>query len=543
MDKCTNDPIVSVNYKKAEAHYSKSLLRNYFKYWNNCVSTINKKRDLLEKSVAFYNIYCLKNYITNWKLYVALQKEKKIIKDKIDKARKFYAKKVLQTFIRIWINSCEFILQRSKIAHAIMHYKSKLLIKYFDAWKIYHEYKLKKLNIEERVSVYNRTKLLKRYFEHFISCVNESITEKTMNENIEMFYNFKLVQKTFFAWQDWYNMSLQNSIKSHEIRNIFENRKKSIMFNNWRLYIIKKKCNRRKILTAGNFYEKKLTIKTLKKFYNYAAYRKEKRIRLSYLNDKSKEIMRRLQYIYIEKWRNALYSVIQEKQKLYQAIQFWELNVTRKYFFNWIEFSRQYKIKMVRKQELNEIAIGFLLKRFILHWHSKLQDVLYIRKKEFLAISMMEHKILRKYFLLWEQYIAQKVKMNDDVKVAMKLHKQLLLREGLKEILRNSLYNIDYQRDLQLGNAVMRSFQNFEILKEYFDKWHSFVYLKKKSVPVCKITDSDEFQFQRIQIPCNNIYNNFETCLVLPEYMMKKDTILNAYNSFHKFSRESWLFD
>lgn len=50
-----------------------------------------------------------------------------------------------------------------------MHYKSKLLIKYFDAWKIYHEYKLKKLNIEERVSVYNRTKLLKRYFEHFIS--------------------------------------------------------------------------------------------------------------------------------------------------------------------------------------------------------------------------------------------------------------------------------------------------------------------------------------------------------------------------------------
>ncbi|XP_060829294.1 uncharacterized protein LOC132914309 isoform X2 [Bombus pascuorum] len=526
MDKCTNDPIVSVNYKKAETHYSKSLLRNYFKYWNNCISMTDKKRALLEKSVAFYNIYCLKNCITNWKLYVALQKEKKIIKDKIDKARKFYAKKVLQTFIRIWINSCEFILQKSKIAHAIMHYKSKLLIKYFDAWKIYHEYKLKKLNIEERVS-----------------CVNESITEKTMNANIEMFYNFKLVQKTFFAWQDWYNMSVQNSIKNREIRNIFENRKKSIMFDNWRLYIIQKKCKRRKIFTAGNFYEKKLTIKTLKKFYNYAAYRKEKRIRLSYLNDKSKEIMRRLQYIYIEKWRNALYSVIQEKQKLYQATQFWESNVTRKYFFNWIEFSRQYKIKMVRKQELNEIAIGFLLKRFILHWHSKLQDVLYIRKKEFLAISMMEHKILRKYFLLWEQYIAQKVKMNDDVKVAMKLHKQLLLREGLKEILRNSLYNIDCQRDLQLKNAVMRSFQNFEILKEYFDKWHSFVYLKKKSVPVCEITDSDEFQFKRIQIPCNNIYNNFKTCLVLPEYMMNKDTILNAHNSFHKFSGKSWLFD
>ena len=52
--------------------------------------------------------------------------------------------------------------------NAIMHYRIKLLIRYFNAWKLYHEYKIKKLNIDERISVYNRTKLLKKYLKRFI---------------------------------------------------------------------------------------------------------------------------------------------------------------------------------------------------------------------------------------------------------------------------------------------------------------------------------------------------------------------------------------
>lgn len=52
-----------------------------------------------------------------------------------------------------------------------MHYRNKLLIKYFNVWKIYHNYKIKKLNIEEYISTYNRKRLLKRYFEQFILVV------------------------------------------------------------------------------------------------------------------------------------------------------------------------------------------------------------------------------------------------------------------------------------------------------------------------------------------------------------------------------------
>lgn len=365
--------------------------------------------------------------------------------------------------------------------------------------------------------------------------MNESIAKKIANENVKRFYNFKIVQKVFLAWQRWYNRKIVNATKIREIENIFNNSKKNEIFNNWRLYVIQNKCKRRKTFAANNFYEKKLIIKTLKKFHNYVIYRKEKKIRLSYLNNKSEEIIRQLQIIYIEKWRNALYSIMQEKQKLNQAIKHWKLNLTCKYFYKWKEFSLQYKTKMIHKQKLNEIATGFLLKKFILHWHSKLQDILNIRKKEILVISTMEYKILKKYFLIWREYIVQKIKMNNEIETALILYKKFVLREGLKKLLKISLCNINYQRDLQLENAMMRSFENFEILKIYFDKWYSVIYLKKKLEPVYTITNNNESQFIHTQILRNNTFNNFKTRLVIPEYMMKKDIISNVCDLFDNF--------
>lgn len=373
--------------------------------------------------------------------------------------------------------------------------------------------------------------------------MNESITKKIANENAEKFYNFKIIQKVFLAWQRWYNKKIENATKIREIESIFNNKKKNEIFNNWRLHVIQNKCKRRKTFAANNFYEKKLIIKTLKKFHNYVIYRKEKKVRLSYLNDKSEEIIQQLQIIYIEKWRNALYSIMQEKQKSNQAIKHWKLNLTCKYFYKWKEFSLQYKTKMTHKQKLNEIATDFLLKLFILHWHSKVQDILNIRKKEILVISMMEHKILKKYFLIWREYIIQKIKMNNEIEAALKLYKKFVLREGLKKLLKISLCNINYQRDLQLENVMIRSFENFEILKEYFDKWHSVIYLKKKLAAIYTITNSDESQFIHTQILCNNTINNFKTRLVIPEYMMKKDITSNVCDLFGNFRQKiDYLF-
>ncbi|CAL7938729.1 unnamed protein product [Xylocopa violacea] len=542
MDSSISTPVISLNCKKADERYSKFLLRKYFNCWCDYTVIVNKKKALLEKSIQFYNLHCLKKCIMNWKMYVMLQKQKK---DKIDEAQKFYRKRILQKYLNTWINICELTVRKDKMECAIMHHKNKLSVKYFSAWKMYHENKAKKLILKERISMHSRKRLLKRYFELFIVRVNESIADKIAIENAEIFYNSKLMRKVLFAWREWCSKKMQIALKINEIKNILENKIKRRTFVNWRLYVFGKKCKKRKLIAIRNFYEKKILSKALRNFHSYTAYRKEKRIRLSYLSDKSEAITQQLQIVYIEKWRRALYSVMQEKPKLNHAIKFMESNLIRKYFFNWKEFSRQYKIKMARKEKLNEIANSFLVKKFISHWRSKLQDILDLREKEIQAISMMEKKITKKCFSSWKEYIAQKVKKNNDIEAAMELHNKFLLREGLKELLRNSLHNIDYEHDMQLENVAMRLYRNFEILKEYFDKWHSLIYFKNKSKFPCKATKNDEFEFIETRNSCNDIFDSLKTRSVLPEYMMEKDTVSNIYDSIvnTKFPQGSWSFN
>lgn len=338
-----------------------------------------------------------------------------------------------------------------------------------------------------------------------------------------MFYNFQCVRKVFFAWQEWQSKKVQDAIKVAKIKSILENGGKRAMFANWRLYIYEKKCRRRKMFLSQNFCKKKLIIKTLRRLYSYAVYRKEKKMKLSYLTDKSAIIIQQLQSMYIEKWRRALYSTVREKRKLSQAIEFWEDNLAHKYFLHWKEFSQQYKVKIIRKERLNKLASGFLLKRYVLHWHAKLQDVLEERKKEVLVASMIDHKIVRKYLLSWKEYVIQKVKMRNDIEAAKEVHKKFLLREGLREILRNSLYSIDSQYSMQLEDAAVRSFKNFEILKEYFNKWHSVIYLKNDPRFLHEVTKHNDPRFTHSQSSRDTVFDDItNTCFVLPEYMKRR---------------------
>ncbi|XP_076163902.1 uncharacterized protein LOC143144906, partial [Ptiloglossa arizonensis] len=521
----TNKFTISVNGIKAEVQYIKILLKRYFTYWYKYIMIKHEKSIMLKRAITYYNLNCLKKCITNWKIHIVQKKKKKIIQDKVDKAHRFYSKSILQKCIKAWIHICEFTFQKFNLENAMLHYKNKLLKKYFNAWSTYYDHKIQKLNT-------------KQYY------VNESIADNMAQEKANIFYNFKCLQKGFSTWQTWYTKKTENAIKINKIKNILQNRNKHAIFVNWCLYVCDKKCKRRKIFLSLNFYKKKLLIKVLRKLYSYSTYRKEKKIKLSYLNDKSKAIIELLQNIYMEKWRKALYFTVQEKRKLSQAIQFWESNLTHKYFFYWKEFSQQYKIKVVHKKKLNELASNFLLKKYILHWHNKLQHVLEVHKKEIFVISTRDHKIMKKYLLFWEKYIIQKVKAKNDIEAAKQLHKEFFLREGLKQILRNLLYLLDYQYNMQLETAIMRSLKNYEILKEYFNKWHSLIYLKNNSMLLHKVIKNDDFQFIHSQTSCNNILDSVKnTYLVLPEYMTKENTISIVPNLSVTVPPENWSFN
>ncbi|XP_076231237.1 uncharacterized protein LOC143177260 [Calliopsis andreniformis] len=506
-------------------HYVKILLRQYFTCWRKYIVFKRKKKALLAEAITIDKVHCLKKCIKYWKQYVIQLEQKKFLQDKVVEAHQFYSKRLLKKCIKAWIDISEIKFQQNKIENSILYYENKLLKKYFNFWKIYYDFKVQKV-------------IKKEYH------VNESIVDKVAYEKAETFYNHKCLQRVFLAWLKWYNEKILNCIKMNEIESIFENRLKITIFSNWRLYIHEKKCKQRKIFSSQNFYRKKLIVKILRKLHNYALYRKQKKIKLSYLNDKSKIIMQQLQIIFIEKWRKSLYIIMQEKQKLNQAIKFWEQNLISKYFLHWKEFSQHYKVKILQKKKLYELTSAFLLKKYVLHWYAKLQDVLEIHKKEAFATSMIDYKIMKRCWLSWKQYIAQKIEIRNSIETAKELHRKLLLHEGLKEILRNSLHNIDYKYGIQLEDAAIRSFKNFEILKEYFDKWHSLVYVKNNLKILRETTKNTDSQFTDFQTSHNYTFNDIEnTSLVIPEYIKKKNTVSTTSDLFVTAPSENWLFN
>ncbi|XP_076643866.1 uncharacterized protein LOC143354049 [Halictus rubicundus] len=513
---CTNKLRISkLKCKKAEAHLNKALLQQF-------VTIKFNETMLLEKAIAFYNLYCLKKCIVHWKMYINNQHEKKLIQDRTDKAREFYKIKILKACITAWLSISEFAFKKRE--NAVLYYENKLLKIHFANWKMFHASKMKKLLLNER-----------------IQCVKESIASRMAQEEVEVFYSTKCLQKMFYAWHNWYHEKVERAIKMNEVKEIFDNRKKCVTFQNWCLYVYQKKCNRRKLFLSENFHKRRLMFKGIRSLYNYTIYRKEKRAKLSYLNNKSATIINNMQRFYIEKWRKALCVVVQEKQKLSQATEFWELNLSRKYFSYWKEFSQQHKTKQLRKKKLNELASNFLLKRYVLHWRDKLQNILEMNKKEIFVKSVINRKILGRHLSLWRDYVFRKVTNRKDIEAAKEVYKKFLLREGLKEILKNTLYNIDRRHCLQLEDAAMRSFKNFEILKEYFDKWQSLIYLKNNSESLRKVANNENFRFVHAETP-RNAYGSLKNVgLVVPAYMKKKDAISTATDVMH--SLENWSFD
>lgn len=63
---------------------------------------------------------------------------------------------------------CGIISQRYQTETAILYYKQKLLKKSFNFWKLYHDFKVQKVNKTKSVQEYSRKKLLKQYFQQFV---------------------------------------------------------------------------------------------------------------------------------------------------------------------------------------------------------------------------------------------------------------------------------------------------------------------------------------------------------------------------------------
>lgn len=84
-DNCSDKFAISISYTKAEMHYAKIVARQYFARWCKYIALKRKKDVLLKTAIAFDNTHCLKKCMVHWKVYVAQQRRKQIMQDKVNK--------------------------------------------------------------------------------------------------------------------------------------------------------------------------------------------------------------------------------------------------------------------------------------------------------------------------------------------------------------------------------------------------------------------------------------------------------------------------
>ncbi|KAK2584542.1 hypothetical protein KPH14_006911 [Odynerus spinipes] len=73
-----------------------------------------------------------------------------------------------------------------------------------------------------------------------------------------------------------------------------------------------------------------------------------------------------------------------------------------------------------------------------------------------------------------------------DIQHAKDINKKFALQEGLREILRHSLFTMQFHHENRLKYATSKSVEDFEILNQYFARWSSIIFVKEnlKSLPL-----------------------------------------------------------
>ncbi|XP_066598796.1 protein SFI1 homolog [Prorops nasuta] len=554
-----------IKISKADFHYKSKLMRKifealiikssfkrsnvqkkYFHTWYKYVKLKQNRRNVKQRVEFLFRLLYLRRLMILWKNYI-IKKKHHTSRRQIHKAIRFERRILLQRSFKQWSQSTNFIQMHAQFNDAIEFNGIRMLKKCFANWKKYVEMRLTKAYLLEKAYLHFRFKLLKHCIKKFQKNVIHTCVKREMFEKSHCFYVTKIKLKIFSKWKQYYIDTVNNCLKIEKLMVFIAQRTKHTFFKNWKLYLLQRKCKRRKMNLADHFYDKRLTIKSLRKLLNYSIYRKEKKVKVSELMTRTKETIFTIQKVYIEKWRTSLNYVLQEKVKVFHAVKMWENNIIRKYYFKWIEFIRLHKTIAVRKEQLNTIAYNFLAKKYIMSWHKMCYKIIASRKAAELIFLMEQRNILKRYLDLWMLYIEKQRNKKAELELAREMHNKMILKEGLQEIIRVALKKIDQRHEEQITTLTAKSKEHYDIKRRYFNKWINTVSFKHHYKPLSLKLQFDPLNLgssPQLSKSCEQI--DFKvTGLVLPEYMKEqkfsyssdKYLLNNQYkNQSHKFS-------
>lgn len=287
----------------------------------------------------------------------------------------------------------------------------------------------------------------------------------------------------------------------------------------WHLYVRHKKCCKRKKNLSVNHRERKLAEKSFNLLKKYLLYKRTKETSLVYLETGIKDVTLNILNVYMDKWRVAVVRVSQERQKIQHAEDHWRLHQMNVYLRMWREFSKNFKIKAQRSGILNEIGKSILLKRYMELWMNNYRGFATTRLMEIDAASKYEKKIKLRLFRSWNIYVKEKVVGKAMMEGAQEMHRRLLLREGLKQILKNCLGTSELRYEDRLRRVRHSCVDDFDTMKKFFARWLAFAWANGTAKDRKPIIFRHRTNENTLDLP---FFDPASTRLVLPEYMMNK---------------------
>ncbi|XP_043273710.1 protein SFI1 homolog isoform X2 [Venturia canescens] len=420
------------------------------------------------------------------------------------------------------------MLQRACWRKATMHCDRRMLKRHFFHWIKYWKIKIERQKKIIEVDEFHVNKLMARSLKMLLRNSCRAIAERQQIEKAVTFYVKKLECRIFNNWTDYCRRKREftDKVKAGRVK-IYTSLKVNTM-KQWRFYVWRKKCCKRKNKLSSYHYNRKLTEKSLNLLKAYVLYKRKKEMRLAYLNSSINEIKSNILNSHIDTWRVAVVRVSQERQRVHHAEDHWRFHQIKFYFQVWKEFFKNHKLKVERNEILNEIGKTVLLERYMNRWIKNYEAYATVRLKEIEAASEYERKIKLRLFRSWKKYVNEKLLQKNEIEEAQQIHRKMLLRAGLKETLKNCLYTTELRYENRLSCVTKNCIDNFDTMKKFFAQWLSFAWANNNQ-KFRKPATLQEKSKNTLKLPINSI----STELVFPEYMLKK---MRRYDIANEYS-------
>ncbi|KAL1462294.1 hypothetical protein WDU94_014140 [Cyamophila willieti] len=361
--------------KQVEALWEKKTVMTCLTIWRNYANEYHRNKTRIDKLNSLKRNLCYRQILVKWQSVLTESRNQQTL---IGKALELRKKEILNAWQRE-LNLSKYKERRMNDLMRIRY--SNLSRTCFEQWKIYLRIRFEEnLKMEKLSSLYRRMNV-GRYFLVWIQWKREEQERRQEQDRKQREVREIQVKQIFEVWREKYQHLKDLNDKIEQTKNIFDNISVIKYLHAWRNYSKDRLRRKLNCLKMKNFVEK-LEMR-----------------------------------IYLNHWREKLGIELRNKDMTAQALIHWSIELTRKAFNTWTQYSQVKKMRKLRYTEAMEQHNSFVLIKGLRTLLQKGTKELVQRNEQAMENAKQNEGILFKYFTRWRQC----VRYNEDILVKNKV--------------------------------------------------------------------------------------------------------------------------